>query len=155
MTALFSAIVLLLMMYAAGKTRQRTAKGGKPLFALGLVGTVLVSYHLYVHDLSVFFLAIVLVLETLLSSPPISQTAKNILLLCIALLYCSPLYLILTLRYMQLRSDGNRLAGFLWCAVGPDQLSSRANCRNRITASIGRYMNNTVYLPTSTRLCGM
>jgi Glycosyltransferase family 87 len=103
LTALFSAVVLLTMMHAAGKASGASREDRQPLFALGLVGTVLVSYHLYVHDLSVLFLAIVLVLETLLSSPPISQKAKNILLLCIAVLYCSPLYLILTLRYLQLR----------------------------------------------------
>ena len=118
LTALFSAIVLMMMMYAAGKTSAADHGGRQPLFALGLVGTVLVSYHLYVHDLSVLFLAIVLVLETLLSSPPISQGAKNILLLCIALLYCSPLYLILTLRYMQLRLMGIVLLVFFGALLG-------------------------------------
>ncbi|MBZ5650912.1 MAG: DUF2029 domain-containing protein [Acidobacteriia bacterium] len=103
LTAVFSAIVLLMMMYAAGKVSAAGSGRLQPLFALTLVGTVLVSYHLYVHDLSVLFLAMILVLEMLLSGPPIPQTTKTVLLVCIALLYCSPLYLVLTLRYNQLR----------------------------------------------------
>ena len=102
LTALFSAVVLVLMVCAAGKA-SAYFESRRPLFSLGLVGTVLLSYHLYVHDLSVLFLAIVLVLEMMLSGPPIPQRTKTILLICIALLYCSPLYLVLTLRYNQLR----------------------------------------------------
>ena len=102
LTALFSAVVLVLMVCAAGKA-SAYFESRRPLFSLGLVGTVLLSYHLYVHDLSVLFLAIVLVLEMMLSRPPIPQRTKTILLICIALLYCSPLYLVLTLRYNQLR----------------------------------------------------
>ena len=100
--ALFSAVVLALMVYAAGKA-SAFFENRRPLFALALVGTVLLSYHLYVHDLSVLFLAIVLVLERMLSGPSIPQRTKTTLLVCIALLYCSPLYLILALRYSQLR----------------------------------------------------
>ena len=69
------------------------------LFALGLVGTILLSYHLYVHDLSLLFLAIVLILELLLSNPQLSKGTKATLQGSIALLFCSPLYLVLTLRY--------------------------------------------------------
>jgi hypothetical protein len=100
---LLSAIVLLLMMYAAGKTSSADSEGRRALFALGLVGAVLLSYHLYVHDLSLLFLAIVLVLEILLSNPPIPEWTRTTLYVCIALLFCSPLYLVLTLRYGQLR----------------------------------------------------
>jgi hypothetical protein len=100
---LLSAMVLLLMMYAAGKTSSADSVGQQALFALGLVGAVLLSYHLYVHDLSVLFLAIVLVLEILLSHPPIPNWTRRTLYVCIALLFCSPLYLVLSLRYGQLR----------------------------------------------------
>ena len=100
---LLSAIVLLLMIYAAGKTSLADSEGRQALFALGLVGTVLVSYHLYVHDLSLLFLAIVLVLEILLSNPPIPKWTRTTLYVCIALMFCSPFYLVLTLCYGQLR----------------------------------------------------
>ena len=100
---LLSAMVLLLMMYAAGKTAPADREGRRAAFALGLVGAVLLSYHLYVHDLSVLFVAIVLVLEILLSHPPIPNWTRTTLYVCIALLFCSPLYLVLTLRCGQLR----------------------------------------------------
>ena len=101
--AFFSAIVLLLMIYAAGKSSSDDSKARRALFALGLVGTVLLSYHLYVHDLSLLFLAIVLVLEILLSDIPMPNWTRTTLYVSIALLFCSPLYLVLTLRYEQLR----------------------------------------------------
>jgi Glycosyltransferase family 87 len=100
---LLSAIVLLLMLYAASKTSSADSEGRQALFALGLVGTVLLSYHLYVHDLSLLFLAIVLVLEILLSDTSMPSWTRTTLYVCIALLFCSPLYLVLTLRYGQLR----------------------------------------------------
>ncbi len=103
LTILLSAIVLRLMMYAAGKTSSADSEGQRALFALGLAGTVLVSYHIYVHDLSLLFLSLVLVLETLLSDPPIPKWTRTMLYVCIALLFCSPLYLVLTLRYGPLR----------------------------------------------------
>ena len=98
-----SAIVLLLMLYAAGKASSADYEGRQALFALGLVGTVLLSYHLYVHDLSLLFLAIVLVLEILLSDTFIPNRTRTTLYVCIALLFCSPLYLVLTFRSGQLR----------------------------------------------------
>jgi glycosyl transferase family 87 len=100
---LLSAMVLWMMMYAADKTSSADSEGRRALFALGLVGAVQLSYHLYVHDLSLLFLAIVLVLEILLSDPPIPNWTRTMLYACIALMSCSPLYLILTLRYGELR----------------------------------------------------
>lgn len=103
LTILFSVMVLLLMVYAAGKTSSDGSEGRRALFALSLAGTVLVSYHLYVHDLSLLFLAIVLVLEILLSNPPIPRWTRTTLYACVAVMFCSPLYLVLSLRYSQLR----------------------------------------------------
>ena len=59
---LASAIVLILMMYARQKAHVSNSECRKALFAFCLVGTVLLSYHIYVHDLSLLFLANVLVL---------------------------------------------------------------------------------------------
>ena len=68
------------------------------------MGTILLSYHLYVHDLSLLFLALVLVLEVLLSRrPAIPRWTKTILWPAWRLLFFSPLYLVLSLRYRQLR----------------------------------------------------
>jgi hypothetical protein len=91
------------MLYAAAKGSSDGAEVRRALVALGFVGTMLLSYHLYVHDLSLLFLAIVLILELLLSNPQLSKGTKATLQGSIALLFCSPLYLVLTLRYGQLR----------------------------------------------------
>lgn len=103
LTALLSAIVLLAMIYAARKTAAAGFALRQALIALLLVGTTLLSYHLYVHDLSPLFLALILLLEILLSDPSIPKRTRMILWICIATLSFSPLYLVLSLRYRQLR----------------------------------------------------
>jgi Glycosyltransferase family 87 len=98
-----SVIVLMLMLYAAARSSTDGVEVRRALFALGLIGTILLSYHLYVHDLSLLFLAIVLILELLLSNPQLKKPTNATLQVSTALLFCSPLYLVLTLRYGQLR----------------------------------------------------
>jgi alpha-1,2-mannosyltransferase len=102
-TALLSAVVLVTMLYAAGKTVATDFAIRQSLFALFLVGTSLVSYHLYVHDLSPLFLALVLLAEVLISRPAIPKWTRTTLWICLSILFFSPLYLILSLRYRQLR----------------------------------------------------
>jgi hypothetical protein len=96
---LFSVTVLLLMMYAAGKTSWGDSGSRQAILALNLVGTILISYHIYVHDLSLLFLAILLVLEVLLTNPHIPSWTRTTLYICIAILFFSPLYLLLSLRH--------------------------------------------------------
>ena len=99
----FSATVLLLMIYTAGKTSLASSRQRQAMFALSLLGTALVSYHIYVHDLSILFLSLLLVSELLLSDPPLTRSTKRVLYACMAVLLCSPLYIVLTLRYRQLQ----------------------------------------------------
>lgn len=101
LVGLLSAIVLLLTMYAAGKTSWVDDGCRQALLALTLVGTILVSYHIFVHDLSLLFLAILLVLEILLSVRPLPNWTRATLGVCIAILFFSPLYQVLGLRYRQ------------------------------------------------------
>jgi hypothetical protein len=98
---LCSAILLAGITYAWRKAILPDAVCPELAFALGLVATVLLSYHIYVHDLSVLFLAALIVLEVLLSSRVIRSWAKGVLYGCIGVLFCSPIYLLLTLRYKQ------------------------------------------------------
>jgi hypothetical protein len=136
---LLSAIVLLLMMYAAGKTSPAGSGGRRALFALGMVGTVLLSYHLYVHDLSLLFLAIVLALETLLSNPSVPKWTRTTLYICIALLFCSPLYLVLTLRYCQLRLMTIVLLAFFFGLLSLiNSLRAKTGATVSLQASAGR-----------------
>jgi hypothetical protein len=91
------------MMYTAGKTSWADSGRRQALLALNLVGTVLVSYDVYVHDLIILFPAIAFILEILLSRPPIQPWMRKTLYACVAILTCSPFYIVLTLRYSQLQ----------------------------------------------------
>lgn len=136
---LLSAAVLLVMLYAGAQAASANSESRHALFALGLVGAVLLSYHLYAHDLSLLFLAIVLVLEILISDPPIPKWTKTTLYVCIGLMSCSPLYLVLTLRYGQLRLMAVLLLVF-FCALLSLLNSLRAQTGGRVSApaSAGR-----------------
>jgi hypothetical protein len=72
-------------------------------FAIGLIAAVLVSYHLYAHDLSLMFLACLITLEKTLANPPRAVWTRKLIYACLALLAFNPLYLVLTLRYQQLQ----------------------------------------------------
>ena len=100
---LSSAIVLSLMIYAAGKSTGQESGAGQAVFALNLVGTILLSYHIYLHDLSLLFLSILLVLEVLFTHPAIPKWTRTMLCACIAILFFSPLYMLLSLRYRQMQ----------------------------------------------------
>jgi hypothetical protein len=81
--------------------RSRTS--GDARFQLGfagnLVATVLVSYHAYVHDLSLLWLVVVLTLDFLLASSRLPRWTSRALYACIGTISFSPLLLLLLLRY--------------------------------------------------------
>jgi glycosyl transferase family 87 len=70
-------------------------------FCIGLIATVLLSYHLFTHDLCLVFLVCILAFESTLSANP-KPWVKPVIWICLGLLCCNPLYLILTLRYKQI-----------------------------------------------------
>jgi hypothetical protein len=96
---LFSAILLASVTYAWRRALLANAVYTELVFALGLVATVLLSYHIFVHDLSLLFLAALIVLEVLLSSRVMRSWARTVLYGCIGILFCTPIYLALSLRY--------------------------------------------------------
>ena len=85
--------------YAAGIALRMTAVYPDLIVALSLIATVLVGYHILVHDMSILFLAVLIVLEVFLSSQMFHTWSRRILLTCIGILFCSPVYMWLTLRY--------------------------------------------------------
>jgi hypothetical protein len=99
LTLLVSLILLAGVTYAWRQALLTAAVYRDLVFALSLVATALLSYHIYVHDLSILFLAALIVLEVSLSSGVTHSWAKSLLYGCIGILFCSPLYLVLTLRY--------------------------------------------------------
>jgi len=83
-----------------------TSKDAELAFAVSLLGTILVSYHLYIHDLSLVWLANLIAVETIRSSSHISRWIDNAVVGCAILLTCTPLYLMLILRYKHSEAIG-------------------------------------------------
>ena len=104
--AVSSVSLLAAVIYGWRKLWPGSASFPSLMFALGLVAAVLLSYHIYVHDLSVVFLAVAIVIEFLQKRSPIPGWMRNSLYACIGILFCSPFYLILTLHWQQLELMG-------------------------------------------------
>jgi hypothetical protein len=68
-------------------------------FSMSLLAAVLVSYHSHIYDWSILFLAIVLAIEFVMSSKRVTAAMRAMIMSMIALLYLTPLYLALILRF--------------------------------------------------------
>jgi Glycosyltransferase family 87 len=79
-----------------------TGPGRDLAFALNLVATLLVSYHAFVQDMSILFLAILLVMNVLLSDWPVEKWARRLLIGSAGVLSCAPVYMVLILVYGKL-----------------------------------------------------
>ena len=92
-------ILLAGLTYAVRKAFLTSAVHPELVFALSLIAAVLLSYHTYSYDVSIVFLAVLIVLDVSLSSQMFNDWSKRLLYGCIGLLFCTPLYLLLLLRY--------------------------------------------------------
>jgi glycosyl transferase family 87 len=94
------ALTSLLLLAATIRGWLRKGGFGSPAFqfafALNLLATLLLSYHSFLHDMSMLFLTILLVGNSLAAVPGVTRGLRNVLLVCSALLFLSPLMLILT-----------------------------------------------------------
>lgn len=97
-----SGVLLVGVAYAWRKAQTAGFTSRELTFALNLLATVLVSYHLYIHDLSLIFLALLLIGEAVVSARSMNARLRRTVLVCIAILFCSPVYLVLVLQYKQL-----------------------------------------------------
>jgi len=78
----------------------RQAGTSSPLsFAIAIVAAELVSYHAFVHDLSVLYLPILIAIEQLVSPAKIARAIRKTLTLCLLVFFGSPVYMVLMLRY--------------------------------------------------------
>ena len=94
------------------------------LFSLSIVATILASFHAYIQDLSILLLPLALVCEEMLSGAPLAPRTRFVLYACVAALFCSPLYLILILRFNQLQTlTFILLAFFAVCAIAIRRLA--------------------------------
>ena len=100
--------------YAARKAFLISAVHPELVFALSLIATALVSYHFYMHDLSFLFLAALIVVEVLLSSQKIAGWSRGTAYGCIGILFCSPVFMLLTLRYKHAELIGVVLLVLFW-----------------------------------------
>jgi hypothetical protein len=92
-------MVLAALAYAARNAFRTTTVYPELVFALSMIATALVSYHIFLHDMSILFLTVLIVLEALLSSQVFHAWSRRAILGCIGILFCSPVYILLTLRY--------------------------------------------------------
>ncbi len=99
---------LALLVFAAWKCRRADHEDSSNLkFSLAMVATVLVSYHAMGYDLSMLLLPVFLMSDQLLQEGRISGWPGIVIACGIALLFFSPLQLLLLMRY-------NRLALLGW-----------------------------------------
>ncbi len=68
-------------------------------YSVAIAAAVLVSYHSHIYDWSILFLAIVLAIEFVMSSKQITAAMRATIMSLISLLYFTPLYLALILRF--------------------------------------------------------
>ena len=92
-------MLLASLTYAVRKSFLMSAVHPELVFALSLIAAVLLSFHTYTYDLSMLFVAVLIVLEFLLSNEMFNGWSKRTLYACIGILFCSPVYMWLTLRY--------------------------------------------------------
>ena len=97
-----SALLLAVTAWLWGRSASGRVQGQRLAFVLSLLATILVSFHAYVQDLSLLFLALPITLEWRQDAAGASPALQRTLLACCGLLFCAPLYLVLILRYSRL-----------------------------------------------------
>src|SRR5579863_2428606 len=92
-------MLLASLTYAVRKSFLMSAVHPELVFALSLVSAVLLSFHTYTYDLSLLFVAVLVVLEFLLSNEMSNDWSKRALYAYIGILFCSPAYILIIFRY--------------------------------------------------------
>ena len=101
-SAVVVAASILLLMGSAIWWRRFSLPGDvnwRLAFALNMVVTVLVSYHTWIQDMTLLLLPIIVVLDVLAAQHVHTKRVRITLLGAIAVLFFSPLYLVLLLKF--------------------------------------------------------
>jgi hypothetical protein len=114
---------LALMFFVAWRCRSARSQTFNLNFSLALVATLLVSYHVVSYDLSVLLIPIFLVANYLLEKGDRWRWSSVLIALGIALLYCAPLELFLSLKYREFALMG--LVLILWMYAIAEETSLR------------------------------
>jgi hypothetical protein len=112
------------LIFAAWRCRTEASLFGSK-FSLGAVSTVLVSYHGLGYDLSLLMLPILLLADELLGSGNIRGLPDFLTVAAIALLFFSPLQLVLLMRSNQLALMGWAVVLLMCGIAGQMSLRSR------------------------------
>ena len=99
-TTVFVSLAILLL---AGNATRKSKASDPIAFAVALIAAELVSYHAFVHDLSLLYLPILIALNEAASPGKLSPALRKTLMVCSLIFFCSPLYMVLMLRYGQLQ----------------------------------------------------
>jgi hypothetical protein len=96
-------VASLAILLLAGKVTMK-AKAFNPIgFAVALLAAELVSYHAFVHDLSLLYLPILIALNRVAAPQKVAPGLRKTLIFCSLIFFCSPIYMVLMLRFGQLQ----------------------------------------------------
>lgn len=98
-TVVASIAILLL----AGNVTMKSEASNAISFAVALLAAELVSYHAFVHDLSLLYLPILIALNEAAAPDKVGPVLRKRVKLCSLIFFCSPIYMILMLRFGQLQ----------------------------------------------------
>jgi len=93
----------LAILWITGRASRKSGPNNPLAFAIALVGCELVSYHAFVHDLSLLYLPMLVALNELVSGRSFRPTVRKTVIICLLIFFCSPVYMVLMLRYGQLQ----------------------------------------------------
>ena len=117
---------LALFIFTAYRCRSARSPGLFDLnFSLALLTTVLVSYHVVSYDLSVLLIPIFLLANRLLGKNSVRRGPELVIAAGIALLFLSPLQLLLSLQYKQFALMGFVLLFWMYGIAGETLLRSQ------------------------------
>lgn len=98
-TVVASLAILLL----AGNVTMKSKALNAISFAVALLAAELVSYHAFVHDLSLLYLPILIALNKTAAPEKVGPVLRRRVNFCSLIFFCSPIYMILMLRFGQLQ----------------------------------------------------
>ncbi len=103
-------------------------------FSIAVLASFLVGYHSYNQDMSILLLPVLLVLDRVLQGN--FQEQKTSLRVILGLMFLSPLYLVLTVRYQQQNLFSLVLLGFAACLAKSSANAPPATAANRDLSSL-------------------
>jgi hypothetical protein len=99
--AVVALLSLALLIFVGWRLLPKRSPSFDLTFSLTMVATILVSFHVVSYDLSMLLIPVLLALENLFRQESLQRKSALAVAAGIALLYCSPLELFLSLQYKQ------------------------------------------------------